>query len=181
MSETAITHTDVGTQMTKAEYEASNSHTLPTGAEMPVIVRKSSDEVVNNSNVLQNDDELVLAIAANKTWYFRFVLNFLSGTTPNIKFAITVPTGATLRAQMRYWHETQVAYAVAYLLTSGSSAQATGRGVTDGSSNCYVVIEGTVANGANAGNIQLQWAQSTADASNTTVKANSLLEAIPIA
>jgi hypothetical protein len=40
-------------------------------------------------------------------------------------------------------------------------------------------ITGTITNGINAGNVRLQWAQFTADPSNTTVFAGSYVNAFP--
>lgn len=61
-----------------------------------VTIRKTSDETVNNSTTLQNDDALLLAMAANETWFFTVYITNNTSTTANIKFAFTVPTGATL-------------------------------------------------------------------------------------
>ncbi|MEZ6330645.1 MAG: hypothetical protein R3B12_01370 [Candidatus Saccharimonadales bacterium] len=60
-------------------------------------VVKTTNETVNNSATLQNDDELKFSIGADETWTYRFVLQANSGTTPDFRFAVTAPSGATCR------------------------------------------------------------------------------------
>ena len=43
-----------------------------------------------------------------------------------------------------------------------------------------IVINAVVINGATAGNVQLQWAQNTAEVSNTKVLANSCICAVKL-
>ena len=64
-----------------------------------IIVTKSSDEVVNNSATLQDDDELKFAVSANEKWFSRLFLIWTSGTTPDLKVGFTAPSGSTIR-----WH-----------------------------------------------------------------------------
>lgn len=67
------------------------------------------------------------------------------------------------------------ATATAFVVTaSGSALGQLGNGV---GSLRHTRAKGFVANGANAGNLQLQWAQNTANPSDTTVRANSALKA----
>jgi hypothetical protein len=128
-------------------------------------VVKNSNETVNNSSALQNDDNLFFPIEANETIAFRFVLQANSAAIPDFRFAVTAPSGATCR--------------VGYIDASGASSDSqVGCGVSTsvvsgtGSNEIYE-ITGTVTNGPNSGNIQLQWAQFTADASNSTVLTGS--------
>ncbi|MBI4496319.1 MAG: hypothetical protein HY689_00235 [Chloroflexi bacterium] len=137
----------------------------------PQIVRKTSDETVNNSNTLQNDDELFHALAANEVWEFRcLILRSYTDGTPDIKVAFTVPTGATLT-----WRT--VTRAAGSATTDETPVGASGSAASQESivSPMLMVLEGLVINGANAGNLQLQWAQNTAHASDTKVLANSVL------
>jgi len=140
---------------------------------------KPDDEVVNNSKTLQDDDDLVFSIAASEIWYFEFFLNSLSGTTPKIKYALILPSGATLRACV-YSINPSGAQAL-QLLASASAVNIAGAGVTDGTHNVLTRIYGYVLNSTTAGTVQLQWAQNTADASDTTVKAGSYLVANKLA
>ena len=141
----------------------------------PTIVLKSSDETVNNSNALQNDDDLLFAIGANEDWIFQFSIFCISGTTPDTKFAITVPAAGTFLI----WGIGQARVTDAALITYAIAQTVSGTALVIGgiAANLQVVITGAVSNGANAGNVQLQWAQQVANASDTKVLAGSSLTA----
>jgi len=145
----------------------------------PTIVRKTADETVNNSAVLQNDDHLLLAIAANEVWLVVFYLNLLQGdsTTPLYKFAVTVPDGATLIfGGPMETTTTGVANVIGTTTSGGALTQRTAANAIDA-----LMLFAIVTNGATAGNIQLQWAQALTQAVNTKVLANSCLIAFKLA
>lgn len=122
-------------------------------------IYKSADETVNNSAVLQNDDALFFAVTANEVWSFAIHLPFRSGTTPDIKFGWTVPTGATM-----LWDHHTGYDGGPFIESSVWPQQGAGAATTT-----TVSFWGNVFVGANAGNVQLQWAQNTANASDTKV------------
>lgn len=133
------------------------------------LVRKTADQTVNNSTTLVNDDHLLLALGANEVWAFHLCPLVNSGATPDIKFGWTVPSGAS-----GYWNYTgQNAGATTTntfdIITGGTNA----RGGFAGS--LPFVLHGIVICGATAGNLQFQWAQNTANASDTKVLTNSYL------
>ncbi len=134
------------------------------------IVRKTADETVNNSDTLQNDDELLLAVAVNEVWTFFMWFVFNSGTTPDFKFTFTVPTNGSLK--------TIFGGDVAVTTVTTAIAENTGTDVRDvagvGADRAYL-IWGKYVGGDTAGNIQFQWAQNVANASNTIVRANSFM------
>lgn len=136
-----------------------------TGFSSIELVRKSADETVNNSSTLQNDDTLLVSLAANENVHFTMYLRINSGTTPDFQYAFTVPTAATVGHN--FWFGTNPVDE-----TQGSGTPEVV--ATTGNDQSFVV-QGFVANGANAGNLQLQWAQSIANASDTKVLANSYL------
>ena len=133
------------------------------------IVRKTADESVNNSAVFQNDDELLLPMAANEVWYVKMfpIVNTLS--TADIKYKWTVPAGGEIY-QLGYGVDgagaDQIFYGLNAMQSNGIGADATYPNIT---------LEGIVVNGANAGNLQLQWAQLAAQVGNCTVKVNSCI------
>lgn len=145
--------------------------TSATTGTIPKILYKASDETVNNSDVLQNDDDLILPLAANEVWAFQCFLSYDSAANADIKVAFTIPAGASFVWQPQYRDA-----ADAWTVTTGV---ASGTSVTFGGAGAGTVrgvwIMGFVINGANAGNLQLQWAQGTQQASNTIVKAGSWL------
>ena len=132
-------------------------------------VRKSANENVNNSTTFQNDDHLFFPVGANETWTFRYVLQGVSSTTADLKFAITAPAGSTC--------------SIGVIDAEGATTNSNlGCGVTSGliegtgSNEVYEVV-GTVTSGGTAGNVRLQWAQNTAEATNSTLFTGSYLTA----
>lgn len=140
-----------------------------------VFVRKASDETVNNSVTLQNDDALLFAIAPSETWIADFFLRVTSGSgTSSFKAAITVPTGATLLLLGDHMEGTQGAGDPT--TTSGGAIA-----ITSSALAAALHFHAIVVNGTTAGSVTLQWAQVTAEAFDTTVKLNSHLFARKVA
>lgn len=131
------------------------------------IVYKSADEVVNNSAVLQDDDELLLALTINGFWVFKFVLWVVQGASAAAEFkpSITGPAGSTynMGGTLEFNAVTANDRTFPYWVN------------TDANEVKMVVLPGWISTGANAGNLQLQWAQNVATAVDTTVKKGSYL------
>ncbi len=152
----------------------------------PTIVPKTIAEVVRNSTVLQADDELLYAITANSVWFFELtLLVFTLTATPNIKFGWAYPTNCVI-----YWGVSSVAAVSEWtldiaLVASGflkreTNSRAVGLpagGIGGVNGICGVSFKAVIVNGANAGTVNLQWAQNTAVNEDTTVMANSHLKA----
>jgi hypothetical protein len=88
---------------------------------------------------------------------------------PNIKIAFTLPSGCVMRLNSIF-PNTGGTMARQVWITSGTSQSVispsnTAHGVT--------VIKGVIDNGANAGTVQLQWAQDTSSSENETVYQDS--------
>lgn len=126
-------------------------------------VYKSAEETVNNSDVLQDDDHLLFAIGANEAWAFDMVLYMNSGTTPDIKLQINVPSGAT------GFYDAPTGAPSAMTAFGAPQTQS-----TSGSDQQFF-LTGTVINGATPGNLQLQWAQNTATLSDTKILKGSCI------
>lgn len=145
-----------------------------------LVVRKTADETVNNSTVLQNDDSLVLPIGANEIWLATWYPIWQSTTVADIKFAWTFPTGCSVGYGF-LWSDAAnaVTHYRQYTGTSPTNSNALhGQGtelVGPAPMNLHIV------NGSTSGNVTLQWAQNTAEVSNTIVKANSTLWAVKLA
>lgn len=140
-----------------------------TGA---TITRKAADETVNNSATLQDDDDLVIAIGANETWYFEAMILHNTGTTPDIKVGFDIPAAATLSWTDVARTSSDTPAMTVPIQTDDGVDVLTGTGAAS-----VAMIWGVVVNGANAGNLQFRWAQNTQDASDTKVLATSYLMA----
>lgn len=141
------------------------------------IVRKTADETVNNSETLQNDDELLMAMGANEVWRVELHLIIYGTTVANYKMAWTVPSGAEF-----YWgriyRTTGAADVVGMTHIAAETVTMRGEGAY---SRMITVAHGIYVGAATAGNLQLQWAQNTAEVSDSKVKANSCIIATKIA
>ncbi len=130
---------------------------------------KTTTEAVNNNATLQNDDELVAAMAANAVYLVELDLVFNSGATPGFKFTFTLPAGAGGNL-VGFAHNTANAFFTFNgTLTTVYSLAGLG-------ANAYVHVSGYITTGATPGNAQIQWAQFTANASNTSVLLGSTLK-----
>lgn len=128
---------------------------------------KKTDEIVNNSTVLQDDDELFVPLNINKTYSYRLVLMVNSSTSADFKYGFSIPSGATgLRSDGT--------------VTSGSSAGLVDITVTDpisqlGETNRVTFVFGRIIMGGTPGNALVQWAQNTAEVLDTKLLQGSAL------
>jgi len=141
-------------------------------------IRKSASETVNNSTTLQNDDHLLGSVAASEVWTFMFVL-FVSGVqASDIRIDVIGPSGST------------VTFGVIGLTTgstnvSNSSMNTIGNllggtnigsvGTDSATGHTTVLVMGSCVNSTTAGDLQLRWAQNTADVSDLIVRSQSFL------
>jgi len=143
------------------------------------LILKTGDETVNNSNVYQNDDELVIPVGANEIWYVLTYLLVRANVTSYIKVAFTVPVAATFvglpyGAYGPSANATQTAIAPTDLTAYGQFNGVAGDPL-------HGIISGIYVGGANAGNLQLQWAQLNAEVYDTKVYTNSFILAHKLA
>ena len=133
------------------------------------LIVQESDQTINSQTTFQNT-ELTFAVAANEVFQFEGVLLYVTDTTPDIKFTAAGPTGAVGAFGMR--HSTATSTPEVDVLALGSSAVY----VSGGANSSMSQFWGAIHNGANAGNLTIQFAQNTSDAANTTVYAGSYLK-----
>ena len=122
---------------------------------------KSADQTVNNSTTLVNAADMSFSVGANEVWVFMLIVMSNSSSVADIKFDLSVPTAATKR-----WS------------TTGNQNLLTGSFKINGSGvDRKGTIEGVVLVGANAGTVQLQFAQDVAEVSDTKLLKDSFLVA----
>jgi len=139
---------------------------------VPLFAFKVADEIVNNSTTFQDDDELFFTLEANAVYEGNLHVVYNSGTTPDLKWQFTKPSGAT----QTDW--SFLGYSTASALTYGTGGESATAGGLGGktTADAYGLITTT-----NAGTLRLQWAQNTANASNTTIYAGSYLRCLRVA
>lgn len=143
-----------------------------------VTVRKTADENVSSSTTLQDDDHLKFAVAADEEWAFELFLIVEGNETADIKIGFAGPSGSTL-----VWGGHGLIPAAGNLsagLENYAGSGSHGFGILSGTKSA-IIIRGTIHNGVNADDLQLQWAQNASDAGATTVYENSHLVAHRIA
>ena len=130
------------------------------------IVRKTADEIVNNSVTLQNDDHLFFPVGANEVWGLQLVTRIICTTAnTSAKGAFSVPTNGTIKRQTDMDGK-----------ALGDEADGTTTleiGSTSANLTCISIIRYLYIGGDTAGNVQLQWAQLYQVVGDTTMKANS--------
>lgn len=134
----------------------SNEYTLQPGGGMSLIV-KETDEAVLNSTTLQDDDELLFAVAANEVWQFEGVLIVNAHPTPDIKLTFTGPTGAVGSYGL-------ISQDTSNNTVVGAAALGNVTGIATAAQLKAIRFWGGIHNGSTAGSLKLQWAQNTADA-----------------
>jgi len=140
-----------------------------TAIATPLLTVKKTSETVNNSTTLQDDDELKFHIDPDETWEIEYGLLIDSGATPDFKASFSVPSGCSIN----YAVATQLAGAPAIFYGT------TGAIILDGfgaGTPYFQIVRAMFRNGATKGDVVLQWAQNTLNASDTKVLADSYLK-----
>lgn len=135
---------------------------VPAGG-AATLVRKTADETVNNSTVLQNDDELLMPMAANEKWLISLYIIMSGHAASDFKVTFTTPVAATGYYCMAGQGHNIYAFAAPRTVNLA------------GTNTYYFDFTAVVINGVNAGNLQFQWCQNTAVAEDTKVLLNSVL------
>lgn len=139
------------------------------------VKRKSADESVTSSTTLQDDDELFFAVTASSIWVANFYLAHEAATAGDIKYEVTVPSGATGFIQIIGMDPTTVASIRALASTAPIGGLAIG-GLGAGTLGCSLVSV-SVSVSATPGDVKLQFAQQSSSGTATTIKAGSFLVA----
>lgn len=151
----------------------------PSWGNSRICVAKSADETVNNSSTFQDDDHVFYPMAANTSYQFEvWLLWSATSGAPDFKAQWTFPAGATMFWDTASssanvpsaWAAVALGGTANALLTEASTFAWGSSNVTGGQAFWLIV-----RNGANAGNLQLQWAQNTANASDSKILKDSIL------
>lgn len=159
-------------------YPVINAGTTPTSAVLQamldLIADKTGDQSLTSSTTLQNDNTLVVPVVANaryKVW-LEILYKGAATNTGDLKYAFSVPSGATIAGRavsitnplgMSTFTITQSSVPVSYSNGTGNPLP------------CWAVF--TLTTSLTPGNLQIQWAQNTSNATATTVMAGSSLTA----
>lgn len=141
-----------------------------------VTAYKTGDESVTSSTTLQNDDLLVLPVASNARYIMEAFLVYTGAADPagGLKLGWTGPSGATMKWANFGTTQNAAPALVNYNVVAESIGGGRGVGTNSGTEmTCRPY--GVLNTSSTSGNLQLQWAQGTSNATATVVKAGSLI------
>lgn len=150
---------------------------------LPRFALKTADETVTNSAVLQDDDQLQVAVDANKTYRLSgFVRWTCASSTPDIQFAFSLPAGASLSWWGAGPHTDLTAQNSNLSVYAPDDTGVVWYGTNNSTTfPSAMIIAGLLIVGSTAGSLTLRWAQQTSNASGVTVKEKSYLELLRVA
>ncbi len=154
----------------------------PSWADAGRIVLKTADETVNNSSTFQNDDELSFS-AASSSRYFVEAFLLTSDAANNLadwKFRYTGPAGMTAKLGVSgdsttaggTWGNVGTASAAPTLADEAGQVAMGSTGLT---ANQGIIIYAIITTAGTAGTINFQWAQFSAQVSDSKVLTGSFL------
>ena len=156
-----------------SDADSLHTHDLKLDAADEIKIVKAADEIVNDSDVLQNDDDLLWSVGANEIWWWHLALRVTQasgGTSTNMDIIFAVPSAGILDGWSLGDLPTPSTVGAVLLNMDGAETL-----VVCGSAERMHVFEGYYTGGANAGTVQLQWAQNVAAVENTTLHRESML------
>ena len=139
---------------------------------------KPSDESRTEDTTLTDDDDLVVAVVANATYWLHASISVEAASiTPDMRFGLNAPTSTTLHVtyhassggsfrQFETIEAINTQYAVMQLAAS---------------TNNQISMTGTVQTAGTAGNVAFMWKQNTSSTDAVTVRQNSSLMLVRIA
>lgn len=144
-----------------------------------VFARKTADESVTNSTAFQDDDQLLVPVVSGGVYKVEGFFVYNTPSAAGIKLQLTGPVGVGL------WGFTGLSNSGGTVDTGSIRMSASTNGVGSsrlgGASNdIFAVVSGTFLPTA-SGSLVFQWAQNTANATPTVVRANSWLSVQKVA
>ncbi len=106
--------------------------------------------------------------------YFEATIRYVSSSVADLKLAVTGPAGSTLVWSLvgGLWNTGGV------FVTDGESASGSAKSIQGVGGTRVVHLTGYIDNGSTEGNVDIQFAQDTAEVSNTIIQKNSFLKII---
>jgi hypothetical protein len=144
--------------------------------------RKTSDTNVASNTTLSTDPHLTVAVATSSVYEIEGVLFVTSASvTPDINLTVNAPAGSS-----GFWNSTAVSFnSTADPDTVRTIASAIGAsrayGVSVAGSTFGIPIFGMVEVAGTSGNVTIDWAQSTSNATATTLKIYSWIRLTKVA
>lgn len=134
----------------------------------------ASDQAITSSTALANITAFVAAMEASRAYGFHAQIQFnLAGIVSGFKFGVSTPASPT---NLIY----SITVLSSGLLVAGLGLSATLSAALTTTGLHKAEYSGVVENGANAGNLALQFAQNVSDGSAITIKRGSWMRFWPL-
>jgi hypothetical protein len=127
------------------------------------IIKKTTDQTVNNSETLVDDTELVFNISAGKVYGLKINLYYNVNALADMDIKMVLPAAAAFYGNI----ETPL---------NGNSAITDAEFKINCGGESFALIDGILKNPTNAGTFQFQFAQNSAHASDCTIYKGSSIE-----
>lgn len=163
----------LGTENRVEVFSGSNNISLRTRANFVTLRVSPAQVLAASSTVLQNVTDLAIALPTAGVFQFEGRLFYEATTVADIKFAWTIPAGANMRWGINALGPGGVNPIYTAITGSGTATPVGALGI---GSILMALFSGEVTMGGTAGNLQLQAAQNTSEASATTVVERSFME-----
>lgn len=159
-------------------FNSANWISLARRANFFYAYRTADSAAINNSTVLVSDATLTCPLPATGTYAYDGTLYYDSSTAADVKIAMAYPAGFAAAKFAAYGADptTTTNFKVFVTTASASSGSFGGFGV---GTIVILKFEGIVTSGG-AGNMVVQYAQQTADPTNTTIRAGSFLRVMRV-
>jgi hypothetical protein len=144
---------------------------------LPQTVRKTADTQRSATTTYADDPHLTFAAEANAVYTMYGWIKYFADPTPDVKVQFSVPSGCLGEwGWLMPGSGTLAAGTAGYSIRTESNDVSAGRtGYGTSNSDHMTPMGGVFRMGSTAGNIALQWAQNTSDATATTFYTDSFL------
>lgn len=136
-----------------------------------LVARKTADESVTNNATLQDDDQLQIQAAANSAYRLRLNAVHNSPAAAGLRIGLAGPAGVSF-SRVKFEAGPNASLQVG-VIAAGSAP--TTSGVTGTAADSPLEMVATVTT-TTAGVIKFQWAQATANATASIIRAGAFLE-----
>lgn len=136
--------------------------------------RKTASQSITNSTTIQDDTHLQLSVVVNAVYRLEGLLIFNGATSGNLKIGWAAPASSTLD-WAAIGQNTSASSSSGPVITNAQTISSTAYqlGTIGTGTNMVAIVRGLLITGGTAGTFKLQWAQSTANATATTMVLNS--------
>ncbi len=153
--------------------EANLNHLETQYDEAITPVHKTANQTVNDSVVLVNDTHLLFPVGINEVWSVFLYCRVDTTAVANFKYAFSVPAGGSLPFTANHMFMTfGGAFSNNALSTEVTGTQ---EPLVPSAIDRVLLVWGVYIGAGAAGNVQFQWAQETAEATNTIVYKDSYI------